>query len=151
LTVAGQALTQVRVPFRLTQSTVHIDRASALVGPDLLALDGSATWADGSWGAQGTLSAPTVTVKQWPIKSPRIAFTVDPERLAVTGFALSVHAIPVQGTASWPWKGPGHLESRLGPGSLAGLPGLPSALGLEATASGRVEATGRSLEDVIAH
>ena len=150
LTVSGQALAQVRVPFQLTQNALRIDHASALLGADSLALDGSATWADGGWRGQGTLSAPVVTVKEWPIQAPRVAFVVDADRLAVTDLALSVHGIPVQGTASWPWKGPGHLEARLGPGAMAGFPGLPPALGVEGTASGRIEATGRSLEDVTA-
>jgi autotransporter translocation and assembly factor TamB len=148
LTVAGQALAQVRIPFQLTRSTLRIDHASALLGADPIALDGGATWADSGWRGQGTLSAPAVTVKEWPIQSPRIAFVLDADRLAVTDLALSVHGIPVQGTASWPWKGQGHLEARLGPGSMAGLPGLPPALEVEGTASGRIEATGRSLEDV---
>ena len=150
LTVAGQSLARVSVPFQLTQRTLRVDHASALVGSDPLALDGSATWAEGSWRGQGTLSAPAVTVRQWSIQSPRIAFTVDSGRLAVTDLALSIQGIPVQGTASWPWTGPGHLEGRFGPGTMAGLPGLPPAWGVEGTASGRVEATGRSLEDVTA-
>ena len=150
LTVTGQALAQVRIPFQLTPSTLRIDHASALLGADSFALDGSATWADSGWRGQGTLSASVVTVNEWPIQSPRIAFAVDADRLAVTDLALSIHGIPVQGTASWPWKGQGHLEGRLGPGSMAGLPGLPPALGLEGTVSGRIEATGRSVEDVTA-
>jgi autotransporter translocation and assembly factor TamB len=147
LTVAGQGLAQVRIPFQLTPGTLRLDHASALLGADPLALDGSATWADGTWQGQGTLSAPVVTVKAWPIQSPRIAFTVDADRLAVTDLALSIHGIPVQATASWPWKGQGHLEGRIGPGSLAGLPPAP---GVEGTASGRIEATGRSIEDLTA-
>ena len=150
LTVAGQSLARVMVPFQFARSTVRIDRASALLGPDLIALDGGATWADGGWRAQGLLTAPAVTIQQWPVRSPRIGFTVDAERLAVTELALSIHGLPVQATASWPWKGPGHVAGRLGPGTLASLPGLPPALGVNGTASGRFEATGRSLEDVTA-
>jgi autotransporter translocation and assembly factor TamB len=148
LTVAGQAFTRVRIPFELTRSSLRIDHASALLGADPLALDGSATWADGGWRGQGILTAPAVALKAWPIQSPRVAFTVDGERLGVTDLAFRAHGIPVQGTASWPWTGQGHLEGRFGPGSLAGLPGLPPALGLAGTASGRVVATGRSLTDL---
>ncbi|HEY1335553.1 MAG TPA: translocation/assembly module TamB domain-containing protein, partial [Myxococcaceae bacterium] len=54
----------------------------------------------------------------------------------------------MRGTASWPWQGPGRLDGRLGPAPLAGLPGAPAAWTLDGTVSGRVEATGRSLEDV---
>jgi autotransporter translocation and assembly factor TamB len=150
LTVPGQALARVRVPFQLTPSTLRIDHASAFVGPDPLALDGRATWTSGGWRGQGSLSAPAVTLAQWPIQALRAAFTVDPERLAVTDLALGVHGIPVRGTASWPWNGRGHLEGRLGPAALAGVSGVPPAVALEGTASGRVEASGRSLEDVTA-
>src|SRR5262249_17084049 len=150
LTLARQALARVTIPFRLTNSTLRIEQAGAFLGADPLALDGSATWTSGGWRGQGILSASAVTLGQWPIQSARAVFTVDPERLAVTDLALSAYGIPVRGTASWPWNGQGHLEARLGPAALARLPGVPPAVALEGTASGRVEATGRSLEDVTA-
>jgi autotransporter translocation and assembly factor TamB len=150
LTIAGQTLTQVRVPFQLTPSTLHVEQARALLGADPLAVDGGATRAGGGWRGQGTLSAPSVTLGQWPIQSARAVFTVDPERLAVTELALGAHGIPVRGTAVWPWRGPGRLEARLGPAALARVPGIPPAVALEGTASGRVEATGRSLADATA-
>ena len=73
--------------------------------------------------------------------------TADAARLALTEVALSIHGTPVQVTASWPWKGPGHVVGRLGPGTMAAWPGLPPALAVDGTVSGRFEATGRSLDD----
>src|SRR5262249_20378358 len=110
LTVAGQSLAQVRVPFQVTRDGLRIDRASALLGPDSLALDGNATGGEGVWKARGVLAAPAVTIKQWPIESPRVAFTMDSGRLDVTDLAFSIQGIPVCGTASWPWSGQGRLE-----------------------------------------
>jgi autotransporter translocation and assembly factor TamB len=150
LTIAGQSLARVTVPFQLAQDSLRIAHASARLGSDPIALDGSAMWKDGGWRAQGLLTAPALTIQQWPIRSPRIAFTADAAGLALTEVALSIHETPVQATASWPWKGPGHVAGRLGPGTMAAWPGLPPALAVDGTVSGRFEATGRSLDDATA-
>ena len=150
LTSAELTLTGVTVPFRLTPSTIRIVDARAVLGKDPLALEGEASWANGGWGGHGTLTAPVLTVGGWPVEALHAAFRMNPERLEATAVSTRVHGVAVQGTGSWQWSGGGRLEARLGPAGLAELHAVPPALGLAGSASGRLEAVFRSLEDVTA-
>jgi hypothetical protein len=61
-----------------------------------------------------------------------------------------IHGVAVRGTGWWQWSGGGRLEARLGPADLAQLRGVPPALELAGSASGRLDAVLRSFEDVTA-
>ncbi len=148
LTSAGVTLTGVTVPFRLTPSTIRITDAHAVLGKDSLALEGEAAWATGGWRGRGTLTAPVLTAGGWPIEALHAAFRMDTERLEATAVSTRVRGVAVQGTGSWQWSGGGRLEARLGPAGLAEIHVVPPALGLAGSASGRLEAVFRSLEDV---
>jgi autotransporter translocation and assembly factor TamB len=148
LTSAEVALTGVTVPFRLTPSTIRIADASAVLGKDPLALEGEASWAPGGWRGRGTLTAPVLTVGGWPIEALHAAFRMDAERIEATAVSTRVRGVAVRGTGSWQWSGGGRLEARLGPVGLAELQDVPTVLGLAGSASGRLEAVFRSLEDV---
>jgi translocation and assembly module TamB len=86
----------------------------------------------------------------WPVEALHAAFRVDPERLEATTVSTRIHGVAVRGTGSWLWSGGGRLEARLGPAELADLRVAPPALGLAGSASGRLEAVFRTLEDVAA-
>lgn len=150
LTSAEVALTGVTVPFRLTPSTIRIVDARVVLGKDPLALDGEASWTNGGWGGHGTLTAPVLTVGGWPVEALHAAVRVDPERLEATAVSTRIHGVAVRGTGSWQWSGGGRLEARLGPAELAKLRAVPPALDLAGSASGRLEAAFRSLDDVTA-
>ena len=150
LTSAEVTLTGVTVPFRLTPSAIRIADARAVLGKDPLALEGEASWAAGGWRGRGTLTAPVLTVGGWPIEALHAAFRVDAERLEATAVSTRVRGVAVRGTGSWQWSGGGRLEARLGPVGLAELRDVPPALDLAGSASGRLEAVFRSLEDVTA-
>ena len=150
LTSAEVTLTGVTVPFRLTPSTIRIADARAVLGKDPLALEGEASWATGGWRGRGTLTAPVLTVGGWPIEALHAAFRMDAERLEATAVSTRVRGVAVRGTGSWQWSGGGRLEARLGPAELAELRAVPPALDLAGSASGRLEAVFRSLEDVTA-
>jgi autotransporter translocation and assembly factor TamB len=150
LTSTGATLTGVRVPFRLTPSTIRIADAQAVLGKDSLALEGEASWATGGWRGRGTLTAPVLTVGAWPIEALHAAFALDAERFEATAVSARVRGVDVRGTGSWQWSGGGRLEARLGPAGLAELRAVPPALGLAGSVSGRVEAAVRSVEDVTA-
>jgi autotransporter translocation and assembly factor TamB len=151
LTSAEVTLTGVTVPFRLTPSAIRIADARAVLGKDPLALEGEASWATGGgWRGRGTLTAPVLTVAGWPIEALHAAFRVDAERLEATAVSTRVRGVAVRGTGSWQWSGDGRLEARLGPAGLAELGAVPPALDLAGSASGRIEAVFRSLEDVTA-
>ena len=148
LTSAGVTLTGVTVPFRVTPSTIRIADAHAVLGKDSLALEGEASWPTGGWRGRGTLTAPVLTVGGWPIEALHATFAVDADRLEATAVTTRVRGVAVRGTGSWQWSGGGRLEARLGPAGLAEIPVVPPALGLAGSASGRLEAVFRSLEDV---
>ena len=150
LTSAEVTLTGVTVPFRLTPSAIRIADASAVLGKDPLALEGEASWATGGWRGRGTLTAPVLTVGGWPIEALHAAFRMDAERIEATAVSTRVRGVAVRGTGSWQWSGGGRLEARLGPAGLAELRAVPPALDLAGSASGRLEAVFRSLEDVTA-
>jgi autotransporter translocation and assembly factor TamB len=148
LTSAEATLTGIAIPFRLTPSTIRITDARALLGKDSLALEGDASWATGGWRGRGTLTAPVLTVGGWPIEALHAAFRMDAERLEATAVSTRVRGVAVRGTGSWQWSGGGRLEAQLGPTELTELRAVPSALDLAGSASGRLEAGFRSLEDV---
>ena len=150
LTRGEVVLTGVTVPFRLTPSAIRIAGARAVLGKDPLALEGDASWATEAWRGRGTLTAPALTVGGWPIEALHAAFRVDAERFEATDVSTRVRGVAVRGTGSWQWSGGGRLEARLGPAGLAELRAVPPALGLAGSASGRIEAVFRSLEDVTA-
>ena len=150
LTSADITLTGVTVPFRLTPSAIRIADARAVLGTDPLALEGEASWAKGELRGRGTLTAPVLTVGGWPIEALHAAFRMDAERIEATAVSTRVRGVAVRGTGSWQWSGGGRLEARFGPVGLAELPDVPPALGLAGSASGRLEAVLRSLEDVTA-
>ena len=150
LTSAAATLTGVTVPFRLTPSTIRIADARAVLGKDPLALEGEASRGTEGWRGRGTLTAPVLTVGGWPIEALHAAFRVDAERLEATAVSTRIHGVAVRGTGSWQWSGGGRLEARLGPAELAELRGAPPALDLGGSASGRLEAVFRSLDDVTA-
>jgi autotransporter translocation and assembly factor TamB len=147
-TSADMTITGVTVPFRLTPSAIRIADARAVLGKDPFTLEGEASWATGGWRGRGTLTAPVLTVGGWPIEALHAAFRVDTERLEATAVSTRVRGVAVQGTGSWQWSGGGRLEARLGPARLAEIHVVPPALGLDGSASGRLEAVFRSLEDV---
>lgn len=150
LTSAEVTLTGVTVPFRLTPSTIRIVDARAVIGKDPLALAGEASWAAGGLHGRGTLTAPVLTVGGWPIEALHAAFRMDAERFEATAVSARVRGVAVRGTGSWQWSGGGRLEAQLGPVGLAEIQDVPPALGLAGSASGRLEAALRSLEDVTA-
>jgi autotransporter translocation and assembly factor TamB len=150
LTSAEVTLTGVTVPFRLTPSAIRIADARAVLGKDPLALEGDASWATGGWRGRGTLTAPVLTIGGWPIEALHAAFRMDAERLEATAVSTRVRGVAVRGTGSWQWSGGGRLEAQLGPAGLAELRAVPPALDLAGSASGRLEAVFRSLEDVTA-
>jgi autotransporter translocation and assembly factor TamB len=87
----------------------------------------------------------------WPIEALHAAFRMDAERIEATAVSTRVRGVAVRGTGSWQWSGGGgRLEAGLGPVGLAELRALPPALDLAGSASGRLEATFRTLEDVTA-
>ena len=150
LTSAAATLTGITVPFRLTPSTIRIADARVVLGNDPLALEGDASWGAEGWRGRGLLTAPVLTVSGWPIEGLHAAFLVDAERLEATAVSSRIHGVAVRGTGSWQWSGGGRLEARLGPAELAQLRGVPPALELAGSASGRLDAVLRSLEDVTA-
>ena len=150
LTSADITLTAMMVPFRLTPSAIRIADARAVLGRDPLALEGEASWAKGGLRGRGTLTAPVLTVGGWPIEALHAAFRMDAERLEATAVSTRIRGVAVRGTGSWQWSGGGRLEARLGPVGLAELQDVPPALGLAGSASGRLEAVVRTLEDVTA-
>ena len=150
LTSAAATLTGITVPFRLTPSTIRIADARVVLGNDPLALEGDASWGAEGWRGRGLLTAPVLTVGGWPIEGLHAAFLVDAERLEATAVSSRIHGVAVRGTGSWQWSGGGRLEARLGPAELAQLRGVPPALELAGSASGRLDAVLRSLEDVTA-
>ncbi len=150
LTSAEVTLTGVTVPFRLTPSAIRIVDASAVLGKDPLALEGEASWATGGWRGRGTLTAPVLTVGGWPIEALHAVFRMDAERIEATAVSTRVRGVAVRGTGSWQWSGGGRLETRLGPVGLAELQDVPPVLGLAGSASGRLEAVFRTLQDVTA-
>ena len=140
LTSAAVTLTGITVPFRLTPSTIRIADARAVLGNDPLALEGDASWGAEGWRGRGSLTAPVLTVSGWPIEGLHAAFLVDAERLEATAVSSRIHGVAVRGTGSWQWSGGGRLEARLGPAELAQLRGVPPALELAGSASGRLDA-----------
>jgi hypothetical protein len=150
LTSAEVTLTGVTVPFRLTPSAIRIADAHAVLGRDPLALKGAASWGTEGWHGRGTLTAPVLTVGGWPIEALHAVFRMDAERIEATAVFTRVRGVAVRGTGSWQWSGGGRLETRLGPVGLAELQDVPPVLGLAGSASGRLKAEFRTLQDVTA-
>jgi hypothetical protein len=150
LTSAAATLTGILLPFRLTPSTIRIADARAILGNDPLTLQADASRGAEGWRGQGLLTAPVLTMAGWPIEGLHTAFRVDAERFEATAVSARLRGVTVRGTGSWQWSGGGRLEARLGPAELADLRVVPPALGVTGSASGRLDAAFRSLEDVTA-